>query len=99
MPGSAGARGAVNAARFRTAFVQLRASGVLRTACVTAPLFRLGLETGIEAPLGRAHNRKDKTMTTETNTSCPTHRIFAVTKNGTKKFWQPIGALCRSAPL
>jgi hypothetical protein len=38
-------------------------------------------------------------MTTETNTSCPTHRIFAVTKNGTKKFWQPIGALCRSAPL
>ena len=32
-------------------------------------------------------------MTTETNTSRPTHRIFAVTKNGKKKFWQPIGAL------
>ena len=33
-------------------------------------------------------------MTTETNTSRPTHRIFAVTKTGkNKKFWQPIGAL------
>jgi hypothetical protein len=32
-------------------------------------------------------------MTTETNTSRPTHRVFAVTKNGKKKFWQPIGAL------
>jgi len=32
-------------------------------------------------------------MTTETNTSRPTHRIFAVTKNGKKKFWQSIGAL------
>jgi hypothetical protein len=31
-------------------------------------------------------------MTTETNTSRPTHRVFAVTK-GKKKFWQPIGAL------
>lgn len=32
-------------------------------------------------------------MTTETTKSRPTHRIFAVTKNGEKKFWQPIGAL------
>jgi hypothetical protein len=32
-------------------------------------------------------------MTTETNNCRPTHRIFAVTKNETKKFWQPIGAL------
>jgi hypothetical protein len=32
-------------------------------------------------------------MTTETNISHPTHRVFAVTKNGKKKFWQPIGAL------
>jgi hypothetical protein len=32
-------------------------------------------------------------MTTKTSNSRPTHRIFAVTKNGTKKFWQPIGAL------
>ena len=32
-------------------------------------------------------------MTNETNTSRPTHRIFAVTKSGKKKFWQPIGAL------
>jgi hypothetical protein len=32
-------------------------------------------------------------MTTETTNSRPTHRVFAVTKNGKKKFWQPIGAL------
>ena len=43
--------------------------------------------------MGRAHNRKYKTMTTETNNTRPTHRIFAVTKGDKKKFWQPIGAL------
>ncbi len=32
-------------------------------------------------------------MTTEINNTRPTHRIFAVTKTGEKKFWQPIGAL------
>jgi hypothetical protein len=32
-------------------------------------------------------------MTTETTNTRPTHRIYAVTKNGKKKFWQPIGAL------
>jgi hypothetical protein len=32
-------------------------------------------------------------MTTEKTSSGPTHRIFAVSKNGKKKFWQPIGAL------
>jgi len=32
-------------------------------------------------------------MTAETTNSLPTHRVFAVTKNGKKKFWQPIGAL------
>jgi len=32
-------------------------------------------------------------MTNETNNSRPTHRVFAVTKNGKNKFWQPIGAL------
>jgi hypothetical protein len=31
-------------------------------------------------------------MTTETK-SRPTHRIYAVTNSGGKKFWQPIGAL------
>ena len=43
--------------------------------------------------MGRAHNRKYMNMTTETNNSRPTHRIFAVTKGDKKKFWQPIGAL------
>ena len=32
-------------------------------------------------------------MTNETTKARPTHRIFAVTKNGNKKYWQPIGAL------
>jgi hypothetical protein len=32
-------------------------------------------------------------MSTENTNTRPTHRIFAVTKNGKKKFWQPIGAL------
>lgn len=32
-------------------------------------------------------------MKIETDNARPTHRIFAVTKNGRKKFWQPIGAL------
>jgi hypothetical protein len=31
-------------------------------------------------------------MTTEVK-SRPTHRIYAVTASGDKKFWQPIGAL------
>jgi hypothetical protein len=29
-------------------------------------------------------------MTTETNSSRPTHHIFSVTKGDKKKFWQPI---------
>ena len=41
----------------------------------------------------RAHNRKDKTMTTVNTKSRPTHRIYAISKSGDKKFWQPIGAL------
>ena len=31
-------------------------------------------------------------MTKETSKTRPTHRVYAVTKNGEKKFWQPIGA-------
>ena len=38
--------------RFRTAFVQLRALRVSFGQLVTVPLFRLGLETGIEAAVG-----------------------------------------------
>ena len=43
--------------------------------------------------MGRAQNRKFNTMTAETNSNRPSHRIFAVTKGDKKKFWQPIGAL------
>jgi hypothetical protein len=32
-------------------------------------------------------------MTAQTANARPTHRVFAVTKNGNRKFWQPIGAL------
>ena len=52
MPGSAVARGSVKAARFRTAFVQLRALRGTFGPLVTAPLFRPGLGTGIEAAIG-----------------------------------------------
>ena len=43
--------------------------------------------------MARAHKRKDSVMTKETNKSRPTHRVYAVTKSGEKKFWQPIGAM------
>src|SRR5437016_641142 len=58
VPGSAEARVAVKAARFRTAFVQLRARWVSFGQLVTAPLFRLGLETGIEAAIGAGSQSK-----------------------------------------
>ena len=32
-------------------------------------------------------------MTTTTNSNRPTHRLFAVTKSGKSKYWQPVGAL------
>jgi hypothetical protein len=32
-------------------------------------------------------------MTKETNKTRPTHRVYAVTKSGEKKFWQPLGAM------
>jgi hypothetical protein len=32
-------------------------------------------------------------MTKETSKTRPTHRVYAVTKNGESKFWQPIGAM------
>ena len=64
---------------------------------MTAPLFRAGLETGIEAAVERAHQRKDTVMATKTNAARPTHRVYAVTKSGEKKFWQPVGAMCAHA--
>jgi hypothetical protein len=51
VPGSAEARVVVKAARFRTAFVQLRALWGACGSLVTASHFRLGLETGIEAAM------------------------------------------------
>jgi hypothetical protein len=34
--------------------------------------------------------RKDTTISKTTNR--PSHRVYAVTKNGERNFWQPIGA-------
>jgi len=31
------------------------------------------------------------------STNAPSHRIFAVTRNGKKKYWQPIGAAWQHA--
>jgi hypothetical protein len=94
VPGSAEARVPVKAARFLhcvpCSSAPLR--GSLRLA-FDSPLFRLGLERGIKAAVGAGSQSKGNNMTTETTTSRPTHRIFAVTKDGKKKFWQPIGAL------
>jgi hypothetical protein len=60
VPGSAEARVALKAARFRTAFVQLRALWGACGTLVTASLFGLCLETGIEADIGACSQRKDK---------------------------------------
>jgi len=97
VPGSAEARVAVKAARFRP---RLKRPGLCSSApavsfgqLLTAPLFRLGLETGIEAAVGAGSQSKGHTMTKETNKTRPTHRVYAVTENGEKKFWQPIGAM------
>lgn len=32
-------------------------------------------------------------MTKETSKSRPSHRVYAVTKSGDSKFWQPVGAM------
>jgi hypothetical protein len=48
----------------------------------------------IEAAKGVAPNPKGNIMSNDTTTkSRPTHRVYAVTKQGEKSFWQPIGAL------
>jgi hypothetical protein len=60
---------------------------------VTAPLCRPGLEIGIEGAMRRAQKRKDLIMTTKTNSSRPTHRVYAVARNGDSKFWKSIGAM------
>ena len=60
---------------------------------VTAPLFRLGLETGIEAAIRAGSSRKDN-ITTETTRTRPTHRVYAVIKKRghEKGTWLEIGA-------
>lgn len=36
-------------------------------------------------------------MTKETNKTRPTHRVYAVSRNGEKKYWKPIGAMWKHA--
>src|SRR5664279_4447798 len=57
---------------------------------------RAAFRAGLCAPRSRARcmafkpRRKAYHMSTTTN--CPSHRVYAVTKNGERSFWQPIGA-------
>lgn len=81
------------AARFRIAFVHLRALRGLRSACDSAAFSPRLRNWHRGRHWGRVQKRKLNAMTTETNNTRPTHRIFAVTKGDKKKFWQPIGAL------
>lgn len=46
----------------------------------------------IEAPLRGLIAAKGQTMRTTTTKNQPTHRAYAVTKNGDKSFWREIGA-------
>jgi hypothetical protein len=50
----------------------------------------------IEAPVVGLHKTKGQTMS-NTNTNPPTHRVYAVIKNGKKNFWQAIGACWQHA--
>jgi hypothetical protein len=88
---------AVKAARFRP---RIKCPGLCSSAppvscgqLVTAPLFRLGLETGIEAAMEAGSQIERINIMTSNTKTRPTHRIYAVTKSGDTKFWQPIGAL------
>ena len=60
---------------------------------VTAPLFRLGLGTGIEAAIGAGSQSKGQDHGDRKHQLTPDAPHLLVTKNGKMKFWQPIGAL------
>jgi hypothetical protein len=90
------ARVVFKAARFRAprqeGLVQLRAAARCLRQPVNAPL----IPAGCNAPRSRARcmastpKRKDITMS---NTSkLPSHRVYAVTKNGQRNYWREIGA-------
>jgi hypothetical protein len=50
-------------------------------------------EPAFEAAIFAGSKPKETKMSNDTTKTRPTHRIYAVTKQGEKKFWQPIGAL------
>jgi hypothetical protein len=61
---------------------------------VTAALVPTGKAPGIEAVIGAASQAKGTNMTTESTTTRPTHRVYAVAKkDGAEKgHWTEIGA-------
>src|ERR1700688_3742808 len=78
VPGSAEARVAVKVARFRTAFVQLRACGVLRTACDNPASPPLPWNGHRGRHWGGLTIERTSAMTNETNNSPPTLRVSPV---------------------
>jgi hypothetical protein len=57
-------------------------------------LFAGADEPAFEAAINAGSQLKETKMSNDNTTKTrPTHRIYAVTAQGEKKFWQPIGAL------
>jgi len=50
----------------------------------------LGEGQGCSSGCTQKPNKKGKTMSK--TSKLPTHRVYAVTKNGKKSYWKPIGA-------
>src|ERR1700730_10898626 len=90
------ARIAFKAARFGR--LRLPANSVPLRGALRAAFERAAFPRGPCAPRSRARcmafkpRRKAHHMSTPTNR--PSHRVYAVTKNGERSFWQPIGAAC-----
>jgi hypothetical protein len=55
--------------------------------------FSRGPKCPIEAAQGAwLQTQDERNITMSKTTNRPSHRIYAVTKNGDRSFWQPIGA-------
>jgi hypothetical protein len=59
---------------------------------LTAHSIRIGDRTGIRLLARRPQNSKGHTLIKTETSKRPTHRVYAVTKNGDKSFWTEIGA-------
>jgi hypothetical protein len=59
---------------------------------LTAHSIRIGDRTGIEVAIPATSNSKGHTMIKTETPKRPSHRVYAVTKNGEKSYWTEIGA-------